>query len=120
MKVSVFCLALVCAGIAGPTLAADAEAGVPLSPAEAVGGWALSTNGREVCTIRLGARHTVRVDTPCSGLLSTQPTSWAPTANGMKLVAADGQTVLAFDRWSNSLFVSVVGSPADIQMRRKG
>lgn len=115
-KKPVLCGALLCA-FAGPALA-DREAGVPLSPAEAVGGWTLSTNGRTVCTIRLGARHTVRADAACSGLLPNEPTGWAPTADGMRLTGPGGQTVMSFDRWSNSLFVSRVGSSADVQMRR--
>jgi hypothetical protein len=121
MKGPAFCAALMgAAALAGPSLAFDREAGVPLTPAEAVGGWTLSTNGRAVCMIHLGARHTVRAGAACAGLLPMEPTAWAPTANGMRLVGAGGQTLMAFDRWSNSLFVSRVGSAADVQMRRAG
>lgn len=105
-------------GLVGPALAADREAGVPLTPSEAVGGWTLSTQGRPVCMIRLGARHSVRADGDCSGALPAQPTGWAPTHDGMRLTGAGGQTVMSFDRWSNSLFVSEKGSSADVQMRR--
>jgi len=42
----------------------------------------------------------------------------APTADGMKLVGADGQTVVAFGRWSNSLFVTSPGSGVSLQLRR--
>lgn len=119
MKGPAFCAALVCAaGFAGPGLASDHEAGVPLTPAEAAGGWILSSNGQAVCMIRLAARHVVHADATCSGVLPAEPTSWTPTADGMRLVGPGGQTVMAFDRWSNSLFVSKLGSFADVQMRR--
>ncbi|HEY1415768.1 MAG TPA: AprI/Inh family metalloprotease inhibitor [Caulobacteraceae bacterium] len=118
-KGSVLCAGLIAIlGIAGPVLAADHEAGVPLTPAEAVGGWTLSTQGRAVCMIRLGARHTVRTNGDCSGALSAQPIGWAPTQDGMRLTGPGGQTVMAFDRWSNSLFVSEKGSATDAQLRR--
>ena len=114
-----FCLALTAAaGLAGAAWAFDQEAGVPLSPAEAAGGWTLSSNGQAVCAIHLSARHGVRADAACSGLLSGEPTGWAPTHEGMRLIDQGGRTVASFDRWSNSLFVTVVGSPVDIQMRR--
>ena len=119
IKGPAFCAVLALAGaIAGPILAADREAGVPLTPAEAAGGWTLSTQGHAVCLVRLGARHTARTDGDCSGALSTQPTGWAPTEDGMRLTGPGGQTVMAFDRWSNSLFVSEKGSTADVQLRR--
>jgi hypothetical protein len=119
IKRPAFCAVLtLAAGLAGPTLAADREAGVPLTPAEAVGGWTLSNQGHAVCMVRLGARHTVRTDGDCSGALSARPTGWAPTSDGMRLTGPGGQTVMAFDRWSNSLFVSEKGSTADLQLRR--
>jgi hypothetical protein len=106
--------------MAGPTLAFDGEAGVPLTPAEAAGGWTLSSNGRPVCTVFLSARHTVRAGANCEAVLRAEPVAWAPAADGVRLTGPNGQTVMAFDRWSNSLFVSRVGSYADVQMRRGG
>ena len=43
-----------------------------------------------------------------------------PTKDGMQLIGADGQPVIAFHRWSNSLFVSHRSSGVDIQLRRGG
>lgn len=106
--------------LAGSVMAFDREAGVPLTPAEAAGGWTLSSNGQVVCEIRLTASHRVRAGAACSSLLADEPTAWAPTNNGVRLLDGSGRTVVSFDRWSNSLFVSVVGSQTDIQMRRGG
>ena len=36
----------------------------------------------------------------------------------MALTGADGQVLLPFDRWSNSLFVSEIGSARDVQLMR--
>jgi hypothetical protein len=36
----------------------------------------------------------------------------------MSLVDSDGQTVLGFSRWSNSLFVSHRSSGVDVQLKR--
>jgi hypothetical protein len=36
----------------------------------------------------------------------------------MRLLGADGATVMTFDRWSNSLLVSRIGSAGDLQLRR--
>jgi hypothetical protein len=104
--------------LAGQAAAADHEAGVPLTPSEAAGGWTLSSGGQPVCMLTLGARHTVRASSSCASALPGEPTGWAPTADGMRLVGADGQTVVAFDRWSNSLFVSRISGHADLQLRR--
>jgi hypothetical protein len=104
--------------LAGQAAAADNEAGVPLSPVEAAGGWTLSSGGRPLCMLTLGRRHTVRTPPTCGSALPGRPTAWAPTSDGMRLVGADGQTVMAFDRWSNSLFVSHISSHADLQLRR--
>ncbi|HXV00114.1 MAG TPA: AprI/Inh family metalloprotease inhibitor [Caulobacteraceae bacterium] len=106
--------------LAGQAVGADNEAGVPLTPAEAAGGWTLSQDNRPVCTLTLGARHTVRAGGDCAAALSGQPTGWAPTSDGMRLTGADGQTIVSFGRWSNSLFVSHVSSGRDLQLRRGG
>ena len=56
----------------------------------------------------------------CGDVLATSPTGWQPTRDGMQLVSADGQPVIAFHRWSNSLFVSHRSSGVDVQLRRGG
>jgi hypothetical protein len=106
--------------LAGQAVGADNEAGVPLSPAEAAGGWTLSVASQPVCTLVLGARHTVRAPASCGSALPGQPTGWAPTSDGMRLVGPGGQTIVAFDRWSNSLFVSRISGGRDLQLRRGG
>jgi hypothetical protein len=104
--------------LASAAVAADREAGVPLTPAEAAGAWTIESQGRNVCVLYLGASHSVRAPQSCAGTLPAQPTGWAPTADGMRLTGPGGQTVLAFNRWSNSLFVSHMASGVDIQLRR--
>jgi hypothetical protein len=106
--------------LASAALAEDNEAGVPLTPAEAAGAWTVSSNGKDLCTLTLGAQHTVEAAASCAGVLPGNPTSWRPTKDGMQLVGGDGQGGLAFHRWSNSLFVSHRTSGVDIQLRRGG
>nr|MEA2799754.1 Protease inhibitor Inh [Phenylobacterium sp.] len=115
-------------GLAGAALfagasiatAADNQAGVPLKPAEAAGPWTIESGGHALCTLTLSASHTVSTPAACGEFLPTSPTGWQPTKDGMQLVAADGQPVLTFQRWSNSLFVSHRASGVDIQLRRGG
>ena len=45
----------------GVALAADNEAGVPLSPTEAAGGWTVETGGHAICMLRLTEDHRQRV-----------------------------------------------------------
>jgi hypothetical protein len=116
MKTLLIGVGLATAIAAGPALAEDNEAGVPLTPAEAAGAWTVSTGGHDVCKITLTAGHGVKAGA-CNGLLPS-PTAWQPTADGMALTGAGGQ--LAFHRWSNSLFVSQRASHVDIQLRRGG
>jgi len=97
----------------------DHEAGVPLTPAEAAGVWTLASGGRDQCRLTLGAQHTVKADAGCREILPG-PTGWRPTSDGMALTGASGQTILAFHRWSNSLFVSHRASGVDVQLRRGG
>jgi hypothetical protein len=105
---------------AGAASAEDREAGVPLSPAEAAGAWTLQSAGQALCTIRLGADHSARAASDCAGALPGAPAAWRPTADGMALVGADGQSLIGFSRWSNSLFVSHRASGVDVQLRRAG
>ncbi len=116
----------IAAGLAGATLLAgasiaaaeDNEAGVPLKPAEAAGAWTIESGGHALCTLTLGASHTVKAPATCGDVLPASPTGWQPTGDGMQLVSADGRPVIAFHRWSNSLFVSHRSSGIDIQLRR--
>jgi len=101
----------------GMALAADNQAGVPLSAAEAAGGWTLQSGGRAICMLRLTATHQARAR-ECGEALPTGVAGWATTSNGMALTGADGQVLMRFDRWSNSLFVSHRSSGADVQLMR--
>ena len=108
-----------------PALAADHEAGVPLAPAEAAGEWTLESGGHSICRLTLGAAKSAagfaaRVPAACGDDLKGAPAAWVPTPDGMKFVDAGGQTLIAFNRWSNSLFVSHRSSGVDIQLRRGG
>ncbi|MBW8815459.1 MAG: AprI/Inh family metalloprotease inhibitor [Caulobacterales bacterium] len=105
---------------AGAAVAEDREAGVPLSPAEAAGAWTLESAGHPICTIRLGADRSARAASDCAGALPGAPAGWRPTADGMALIGANGQALLGFNRWSNSLFVSHRASGVDVQLRRGG
>ena len=105
---------------ASSAAADDNEAGVPLTPAEAAGVWTVSSNGQDLCTLTLGAEHTVKAGRSCADALPGNPTAWQPTKDGMELVGANGQGGVAFHRWSNSLFVSHRSSGVDIQLRRGG
>ncbi|MBS0361925.1 MAG: AprI/Inh family metalloprotease inhibitor [Proteobacteria bacterium] len=99
-------------------LAADNEAGVPLTPEEAAGAWTISSEGQDLCTLTLTAAHGVKAQASCNSALPAAPTGWQPTSDGVQLTGAGGQQVMAFHRWSNSLFVSHRRSGEDIQLRR--
>ena len=119
---------LIAAGLAGAGLLASAsiaaaednEAGVPLTPAEAAGAWTVASQGQDLCVLTLGPEHTVKAPRTCADALPGNPTTWQPTRDGMQLVGAGGQPIVAFHRWSNSLFVSHRSSGVDIQLRRGG
>jgi hypothetical protein len=123
---------MIAAGLGGALMlsatcafAADHEAGVPLAPAEAAGTWTLESGGHSLCRLTLSpdkaaGGYGVQVPATCGDVLPTTPAAWAPTHDGMQFVGADGQALLAFNRWSNSLFVSHRISGVDIQLRRGG
>ena len=46
------------------------------------------------------------------------PATWQTTADGMALMDGSGQQLIAFNRWSNSLFVSHRSSGVDVQLMR--
>jgi hypothetical protein len=99
-------------------LAADHEAGVPLTPQEAAGGWTVETAGHSICMIRLTANFGARADGTCGETLPAGVTGWKATSDGMALIGADGSVLAPFDRWSNSLFVSHRSSGTDVQLMR--
>jgi hypothetical protein len=103
--------------LARAAFAADHEAGVPLSPAEAAGVWTVESDGHAICTVKLTADHGARVGTDCGGALPAGITGWTAIAGGMALTGAGGQ-VMTFNRWSNSLFVSRIGAGRDVQLMR--
>jgi hypothetical protein len=113
-------LAIAFLTLARAALAADNEAGVPLSPAEAAGGWTVETGGHAVCMITLTASHGATVGAGCGDALPSGITGWSATADGMALTGAGGQVLAPFNRWSNSLFVSHRSSGVDVQLRRGG
>ncbi|HVN01663.1 MAG TPA: AprI/Inh family metalloprotease inhibitor [Caulobacteraceae bacterium] len=104
--------------LARAAFAADHEAGVPLSPAEAAGAWTVESGGHAICMLRLTARHDARVGAGCGEALPSGVTNWAATSDGMALTSGDGQVLAPFDRWSNSLFVSRRSSGVDVQLMR--
>ena len=111
--------------LGGPQLAAaeDNQAGVPLSPAEAAGAWTVESAGRNLCVLKLTATKTAggyaaQVPATCAEFIPGSPAAWQPTADGMRFVDGAGQPVIAFNRWSNSLFVSHRASGVDVQLKR--
>ena len=103
--------------VAAPAPAADNEAGVPLSPAEAAGAWSLESNGRQICRIALRADHAAHALGACGAALSAAPAGWMASADGMRLTDASGEALLTFHRWSNSLFIAHAPG-GDLQLRR--
>jgi len=109
-----------------PAVAADNQAGVPLAPADAAGPWTLETGGHAICTLTLGSQkagaagYVVKAPPACGGALPANTAAWAPEGDGMKFVSADGQRLIGFGRWSNSLFVAHRASGEDVQLKRGG
>jgi hypothetical protein len=110
----------------GFAAAADNEAGVPLAPSDAAGPWTLESGGGSLCTLTLssqkagGAGYGVSVPASCGDVLPPATAGWTPTGDGMSLNGADGTVLIAFNRWSNSLFVSHRASGTDLQLKRGG
>ena len=103
----------------------DPQAGAPLEPRDAAGPWTLSSKGGAICTLTLTNKPDARgifaaaVPQNCRDAYAMGPvTSWKPTGDGMALTSASGSTVVAFNRWSNSLLVSKRASGADLQLMR--
>ncbi len=110
----------------GRVLAADHEAGVPLAPSDAAGPWTLESSGHAICVVKLSAAKSgnagfgFTAPATCGDALPAGIAGWAPSGDGMALTGADGGVVLAFNRWSNSLFVSHRASGVDLQLQRGG
>ena len=126
-KLSAFLIAASASSlVAGAALAVDHEANVPLAPSDAAGPWTLETGGHAVCVIQLSSAKAAtpasasRRPASCGDTLPAGVAGWAPTGDGMALTGADGQVLIAFNRWSNSLFVSHQSSGVDIQLQRGG
>ena len=122
---------LMCAPLAALALMAhpsaataqDHEAGAPLTPAEAAGAWTLESGGVDLCVVTLGAAkagggYAAKANQACGNALLGSPAAWQPTPDGMQLVDAGGKRLIAFNRWSNSLFVSHRSSGVDVQLKR--
>jgi hypothetical protein len=109
----------------GFAVAEDNQAGVPLNPAEAAGAWTLESNGNDICTLTLkatkaGSAGFGLAHGQCSDILPASVAGWTPTGDGMAITGADGKVLLAFNRWSNSLFVAHRASGVDLQLKRGG
>ena len=91
---------------------------MPLSPADAAGGWTVETGGHAICMIRLTADHGATPGQGCGDALPAGIAGWQPTADGMALTDQNGQVLAPFNRWSNSLFVSHRSSGTDVQLMR--
>ena len=104
--------------LARAAMAADHEAGVPLTPAEAAGAWTVQTGGHAICIIQLSADHGAALAQNCGDSLPAGVTGWTSTADGMALTGAGGAVLAPFNRWSNSLFVSHRSSGTDVQLMR--
>jgi hypothetical protein len=103
----------------------DPQAGAPLQPRDAAGMWTLSSKGGAICTLTLTRKpdargaYAVALPQTCKDAYAMGPvTGWKPTGDGMAFTAADGGSVVAFNRWSNSLLVSKRASGADLQLMR--
>jgi len=111
-------------GAAPTALAEDNQAGLPLAPSEAAGPWTLAAGGHDICVVTLSARKTgsaayaAQAPASCAAGLPGAVAGWQPTADGMRFVSAGGAPLTAFNRWSNSLFVSHRASGVDLQLRR--
>ncbi|HEX4199243.1 MAG TPA: AprI/Inh family metalloprotease inhibitor [Caulobacteraceae bacterium] len=101
------------------------QVGTPLAVSDAAAqGWTLETKGHGVCKVRLGAQMVsqgvYRADIPadCGQVLPSGVVGWRPVTDGAALVDGQGQVLIDFNRWSNSLLVSHQSSGVDIQLRR--
>ena len=111
---------LLATGLWLPAAGARAQAARPGEIADA---WVLQAHGHVLCRLTLSGRATkagpygADIPADCQSALPAGAAGWKPTADGIVLVAADGAVLVAFDRWSESLFVSSGPGP-DLQLAR--
>lgn len=114
---------------AAPSLAQDSgpnSYGTPLRPSDAAASaWMVESHGETSCRIRLereqaspGVYRIAAAD--CGSALPNGVAGWKPDANGLALVDSQGQVVVKFHRWSNSLMVAPRSSGMDLQLQRVG
>jgi hypothetical protein len=65
-------------------------------------------------------KRVYRADIPadCGQVLPAGVAGWRPVTDGAALVDGQGQMLIDFNRWSNSLLVSHQASGIDVQLRR--
>jgi hypothetical protein len=97
-------------------LARDAV-GLPLRPRDAAAGpWTLTSGGRTICALRLGAErspagaYAADIPADCATALPAGVVGWKPVTDGMALVGADGRSMIDFNQWT----------PRDLVARRRG
>jgi len=112
--------ALLAAGLWLPASVASAQAARAGDIADA---WLLQAHGQVLCRLTLSGRashggpYHANIPADCRSALPAGATGWKPTPDGIVLVAADGEVLVAFARWSESLFVSSGPGP-DLQLAR--
>jgi hypothetical protein len=130
-KTAFACIGLVLGFAASAAGAQDMNAlsrdqvGTPLAVSDAAAqGWTLETKGHGVCKVRLGAEavskgvYRTEIPADCGQVLPAGVAGWRPVTDGAALVDGQGQVLIDFNRWSNSLLVSHQSSGVDIQLRR--
>lgn len=111
---------LLAAGLWLPAAGARAQA---IRPGEIADAWLLQSHGKALCHLTLSGRATkagpygADIPADCASALPAGASGWKPTPDGLALVGADGAVLIAFDRWSESLFVSAGPGP-DLQLAR--
>jgi len=117
--------AAVAAALWLPVSVASAQpAGAAPKPGEVADAWLLESHGQIICRLTLSHRATragpygAEIPADCRGALPAGAAGWKPITDGITLVAADGAVLIAFERWSESLFVSTGSGAPDLQLAR--
>ncbi len=117
--------AAVAAALWPPLSAAQAQpAGAAPKPGDVADAWLLQGRGQIICRLTLSGRATkagpygAEIPADCRNALPAGAAGWKPIADGIALVAADGSVLVAFERWSESLFVSTGAGAPDLQLAR--